>query len=43
MTINTRIEVDGQLRFINGQRYAVITRGAPVKVDVVVKPVGGTS
>jgi putative lipoprotein len=38
--VQARIEVDGQLRFISDQRYPVITRGAPTKVDVVVRPVG---
>jgi putative lipoprotein len=39
--VQARIEVDGQLRFINDQRYAVITRGAPTRVDLVLKSVGG--
>ena len=39
--VQARIEDGGQLRFINDQRYAVITRGAPTKVDMVLKSVGG--
>lgn len=38
--VQARIEVDGQLRFINDQRCAVITRGALMEADVVVKQVG---
>jgi uncharacterized lipoprotein YbaY len=38
--VGARIEVDGKLRFINDQRYAVITRGAPTHVEMVLKPVG---
>jgi uncharacterized lipoprotein YbaY len=37
--VQARIEVDGQLRFINDQRYAVLTRGAPTHVDMVLKAV----
>jgi putative lipoprotein len=36
-----RIEDGGKLLFINDQRYAVITRGAPTHVDMVLRPVGG--
>lgn len=39
--VQARIEDGGQLRFINDQRYAVITRGAPTRVDMVLKSVGG--
>ncbi len=39
--VQARIEDAGQLWFINDQRYAVITRGAPTKVDLVLKAVGG--
>ena len=39
--VQARIEEDGRLRFINDQHYAVITRGAPTHVDMVLKPVGG--
>jgi putative lipoprotein len=38
--VQARIEVDGHLRFINDQHYAVITRGAPAHVDMVLKAVG---
>lgn len=37
--VQARIEVDGQLRFINDQRYAVITRGAPVHVEMLLRSV----
>lgn len=39
--IQARIEVDGKLRFVNDQLYAVITRGAPVHVDMVLNAVDG--
>jgi putative lipoprotein len=39
--VQARIEVGGKLRFISDQRYAVITRGAPTKVDILVKGVSG--
>jgi putative lipoprotein len=35
--VQARIEVGGKLRFISDQRYPVITRGAPTKVDILVK------
>jgi putative lipoprotein len=37
--VQARIEDDGQLRFINDQRYAVITRGAPIHVEIVLRSV----
>lgn len=37
--VMARIEVGGRLRFISDTRYAVITRGAPTRVDVVVRGV----
>jgi uncharacterized lipoprotein YbaY len=37
--VQARILVDGQLRFINTSRYAVITQGNPSTVEVVVSPV----
>jgi putative lipoprotein len=37
--VQARIEDDGQLRFINDQRYAVITRGAPIYVEIVLRSV----
>ena len=40
--VQARIEVDGVLLFINDQRYAVLTRGAPSHVDMVLKGVGGS-
>jgi putative lipoprotein len=40
--VQARIEVDGQLRFINDQRYAVITRGAPTHVEMVLRSVATT-
>lgn len=40
--VQARIEVDGELRFINDQRYAVITRGSPVHVEMVLKSVATT-
>jgi len=41
--VAARIEDGGQLRFINDQRYAVITRGAPTHVDMVLRAVGGSA
>ena len=40
--VQARIEVDGALRFVNDQRYAVLTREAPSHVDIVLKGVGGS-
>lgn len=40
--IQARIEQDGRLRFISDRRHAVITRGAPIHVDLVVRPINGT-
>ena len=39
--VQARIENDGQLLFINDQRYAVITRGAPTEVAMMLRAVGG--
>jgi putative lipoprotein len=39
--VSARIEEGGRLRFISDQRHAVITRGAPSQVDLVLKAVGG--
>jgi len=39
--VQARIEDGGKLLFINDQRYAVITRGAPTHVDMVLKAVAG--
>jgi putative lipoprotein len=39
--VQARIDDDGKLRFISDQRYPVLTGGAPVPVEVVVRPVGG--
>ncbi len=41
--VSARIEDGGKLLFINDQRYAVITRGAPTHADMVLRPVGGAS
>jgi uncharacterized lipoprotein YbaY len=42
--VAARITVDGKLRWINTQRYPVLTRGAPVTdVDIVVESVGGNA
>lgn len=41
--VQARIEDGGKLRFISDRRYAVITRGAPSYVDLVLKQVGGAS
>jgi putative lipoprotein len=38
--VQARIEVDGKLRFISDRHYAVITRGAPTRVDIVLRSVG---
>lgn len=40
--VQARIEVDGQLRFISDQRYGVITRGAPIHVEMVLRSVAKT-
>jgi uncharacterized lipoprotein YbaY len=37
--VRARITVEGQLRFINTSRYAVITNGAPTQIEVWVDPV----
>jgi len=39
--VQARIEEDGRLRFINDQRYAVITFDAPLHVDMILKLVNG--
>ena len=39
--VSARIEDGGRLLFISDQRYAVITRGAPNHVDMVLRAVGG--
>ena len=41
--IQARIEDGGRLLFISDRHYAVITRGAPVQLDMVLKPVGGAA
>lgn len=41
--ISARIEDDGKLLFINDTRHAVITRGAPTHVDMVLKAVGAAA
>ena len=38
--VQARIEQDGKLRFISDRHYAVITRGAPSRVDMVLRSVG---
>jgi putative lipoprotein len=38
--VQARIEQDGRLLFISDQHYAVITRGAPTRVDLVLRSVG---
>jgi putative lipoprotein len=38
--VQARIEDGGQLLFINDQSYPVITRGAPARVDLLLKAVG---
>jgi len=37
--VQARIEVGGRLLFVSDQHYAVITRGAPQHVDLVLKAV----
>ena len=39
--VQARIEEDGRLRFINDQRYAVITFDAPLHVDMILRLVNG--
>jgi putative lipoprotein len=39
--VQARIEEDGRLRFISDQHYAVITRNAPMHVDIILRPVNG--
>jgi uncharacterized lipoprotein YbaY len=42
--VAARITVDGKLRWINTQRYPVLTGGAPViGVEIIVESVGGTA
>ena len=38
--VQARIEDGGHLRFITDQHYAVITRGAPNEINLVLKAVG---
>jgi putative lipoprotein len=38
--VQARIEEDGKLRFVSDRHYAVITRGAPTHVDMVLRSVG---
>lgn len=38
--VQVRIEVDGQLRFINDQRYPALTRGAGDRIDLLLRAVG---
>jgi len=38
--VQARIEDGGQLLFINDQRYAVITRGAPTQVAMMLRAAG---
>jgi putative lipoprotein len=40
--VQARIEEDGKLRFISDRHYAVITRGAPTRVDIVLRSVGSS-
>ncbi len=40
--VQARIEDDGKLRFISDQHYAVITGGAPITADILLKIVGGS-
>lgn len=37
--VQARIEVDGRLRFINDQRYPVLTRGAGDRADLLLRAV----
>jgi len=37
--MQARITVNGQLRFITTSRYAVITKGNPTTLEVIVEPV----
>jgi uncharacterized lipoprotein YbaY len=41
--VQARIEQDGTLRFISDRHYAVITRGAPTRVDIVLRSAGTSS
>ena len=41
--VQARIEDGGVLRFITDQRHAVITRGAPNHVELVLRPIGGAA
>jgi uncharacterized lipoprotein YbaY len=40
-TVQASIEESARLRFINDRRHAVITRGAPMHVDMMLRAVGG--
>lgn len=37
--VQARIMVDGELRFINTSRFAVLTQGQPSQIEVVVEPI----
>ncbi|HXV96979.1 MAG TPA: YbaY family lipoprotein, partial [Anaerolineae bacterium] len=41
--VQARIEIDGQLSYINTTQYPVLTQGAPATVEVIVEPVGAAS
>ena len=39
--LQASIEVNGRLRFVTDQRYAVLTQGAPAHVDMLLRAVEG--
>jgi putative lipoprotein len=41
--VAARIEDGGKLLFINDRRYAVITRGAPARVEMLLRAVGASA
>ncbi len=42
-SVSARILMDGQLRFISDKAYPVITRGNPLKAELILKPVPASS
>lgn len=41
--VQARIEDGGRLLFVNDTRYAVITRGAPTRVEMLLRPAGAAA
>lgn len=41
-SVSAKITVDGELRFLTDKTYPVLTRGNPSRVDLILKPAGGS-